>query len=124
MQADLIYSYTRKQAIADGVLVDVSKVAQEAGIKYPVAVTSTLWESLIKPTPELEAQGQSFDGRLWDLLFMFAFYARAATNSILIYECLFQMQPSEEPELRKIKAVIGPGDTTDPVITIMLPEED
>ena len=124
MQADLIYSYSRKQAIKDGVLIDVSKVAQEAGIKYPVAVTSALWESLIKPTSELKAQGHSFDGRLWDLLFMFAFYARSANRCTLIYECLFQMAPSREPKLHKIKAVIGPGDTLDPVITIMLPEED
>jgi hypothetical protein len=124
MPVDVIYSYSRKQAIADGVLVDVTKVAQEAGIKYPVAVTSALWASLIKPSPELEVQGQSFEGRLWDLLFMFAFYAQTATSSTLIYECLFQMYPSKEPELHKIKAVIGPGDTLDPVITIMFPEED
>ena len=35
----VISSYTRAEAIEDGVLVDVSKVAREAGIKYPVAVT-------------------------------------------------------------------------------------
>lgn len=34
-----IFSYSRKQAIADGVLVDVSEMAREAGFKYPVAVT-------------------------------------------------------------------------------------
>jgi len=125
MPADLIYSYTRKQAIADGVLIEVPlSTSKEAGIRYPVAITSALWESLIKPTPELEAQGQSFEGRVWDLVFMFALYARTATSSTLIYECLFQMNPSKEPELHKIKAVIGPGDTSDPVITIMLPEED
>ena len=30
-----IYEYSRKQAIADGVLVDVSIMAQEAGITLP-----------------------------------------------------------------------------------------
>src|ERR1019366_7436165 len=38
---DVIYSYTRKQAIEDGVLVDITEMAKEAGIKYPVAITST-----------------------------------------------------------------------------------
>jgi type I site-specific restriction endonuclease len=32
---DVIYSYTRKQAIEDGVLVDITEMAKEAGIKYP-----------------------------------------------------------------------------------------
>jgi len=124
MPVDLIFSYSREQAITDGILLDVTNTAQEAGIKYPVAITSALWDTLVKPSPELEAQGQSFDGRLWDLLFIFSYYARSTTGSIIIYECLFQMTQSEEPELHKIKAIIGPGDTIDPVITIMLPDED
>ena len=33
--SDLIHSYTRAQAIEDGVLVDVSDVAKEAGFKLP-----------------------------------------------------------------------------------------
>ena len=31
----VIYAYTRKQAIADGVQVDVTKTAKEAGISFP-----------------------------------------------------------------------------------------
>ena len=33
--ADLIHSYSRAEAIADGVLVDVTKPASEAGFKVP-----------------------------------------------------------------------------------------
>ena len=40
---DLIYSYSRAQAIDDGILVDVSAHARDLGIRYPVAVTATLW---------------------------------------------------------------------------------
>jgi hypothetical protein len=36
---DLIHRYTRAGALADGVLVDVSAVAREAGIRFPVALT-------------------------------------------------------------------------------------
>ena len=32
---EIIYSYTRAQAVADGVQVEVTKTAQEAGIKFP-----------------------------------------------------------------------------------------
>ena len=36
---DVIYTYTREQAIEEGVLIDVSEMASEAGFKWPVAVT-------------------------------------------------------------------------------------
>ena len=35
----VVYSYTRAQAVADGVQVEVTKTAQEAGIKYPMFLT-------------------------------------------------------------------------------------
>jgi hypothetical protein len=38
-ERDLIHSYSRAQAIADGVLIDVSATAREAGIRCPVALT-------------------------------------------------------------------------------------
>ena len=38
-QEDIIYTYTRAQAIEDGYIVDVSEVASEAGFRWPVAVT-------------------------------------------------------------------------------------
>jgi len=38
--AIVVSIYTRKQAISDGVLVDVTDMAKEAGIKYPVALTA------------------------------------------------------------------------------------
>jgi hypothetical protein len=41
--ADLIHSYTRTDALRDGVLIDVSAVAREAGIRYPVALTRAVW---------------------------------------------------------------------------------
>ena len=37
MNDEIIYAYTRAQAIEDGVLADVSEVAKEAGFRYPVA---------------------------------------------------------------------------------------
>ena len=68
----VIHTYTRAQAIEDGVSIDVSEVACEVGFRWPVAVTSTklsagtagVW-AYVEPTPELEAQGQSPAGRLW-----------------------------------------------------------
>ena len=43
---EVIYAYTRKQAIADGVQIDVTKTAQEAGIKFPAFITRGVFASV------------------------------------------------------------------------------
>ena len=48
-EAGLIHRYTRAEAIADGVLVDVSALAKEAGFKYPMALTATVYAPLLPP---------------------------------------------------------------------------
>ena len=45
-QSDLISTYTRAQALADGVLVDITLWAREAGFTIPVAVTAAVWAIL------------------------------------------------------------------------------
>ena len=119
---NLIYSYTRKQAIEDGVLIDVSKMASEAGIKHPVAVTYTLWYEYIEPDPDAKSLGQSIEGRLWDVLWMFRVKAFVSVDSQFQFRVYFIM--GKEVKLVELKAVCGPGDNHEPVITLMLPEED
>ena len=36
----LVLAYTRREAIADGVLIDATETAKEAGFRYPVALTA------------------------------------------------------------------------------------
>lgn len=74
--AEVIFSYSRAQAIADGVLVDVTETAKEAGFRDHTVITQALYERL--QCSELEkAEGQSFEGRLWDVLFVGITKARA-----------------------------------------------
>src|SRR5207249_231539 len=40
---DLIHRYTRADALRDGVLIDVSATAGEAGCTYPVGLTAAGW---------------------------------------------------------------------------------
>jgi len=124
----VISSYTRAQAIDDGVLVDVSEMAQEAGIKWPVAVTARLW-GLIEPSEVEQSFGQSIDGRLWDVLCMLRFAIRSSNSREIFYDVIFadEMRTNKnrlKQVTRTLKAVSGPGDAREPVITIMLPEED
>ena len=66
--ADLIHRYSRAAAIRDGVLIDVTAVAQEAGIRYPVALTAAAWAECVTVPPGVECQDEA--GRLWDVLFL------------------------------------------------------
>lgn len=119
----VIHSYTRAQALSDGVLIDVSDTAKEAGIKFPVALTSAVWGNYVAVPPGVECQDES--GRLWDVLYMFRFAvstSKAATDTIR-YRLLVRNDNCEAREI-ELKAVCGPGDEGEPIITIMLPEED
>ncbi len=59
----VIYSYTCAQAIADGVLVDVSETAREVGFRWPVAITAAMHDRLT-PAKTDQAAGQDYDARL------------------------------------------------------------
>lgn len=121
----LISSYSRAQAIADGVLVDITDYASEAGFRWPVAITDTAYNAYIVPSPDLIAQGQSIKGRLWDLFTMIRkSIKQCPDSSILEFSVLFLLTPDAQPELISLKSIAGPGDDASPVITIMLPTED
>lgn len=130
----LIDCYTREQMIEDGQLHDISKLAKEMGFKCPVAVTSAAW-SLIKNIPE-KFKWQDLDGRTWDVLSVLFWKARTSKESkrtLLLSVKLPHELTSfgaedgiERKELKlyaEFKAVAGPGDNGELVITIMLPEE-
>ena len=119
---EVISVYTRAQAIEDGVLVDVSTTAREAGITFPVAVTRTVFDHYITPDPRSIKFGQSVEGRLWDALWMLRNAAKRGGGTIH-YNVYFIMK-ERQSRLVQLKAVCGPGDDAEPVITIMLPEED
>lgn len=118
----VIYRYTRKQALEDGVLIDVSETAREAGIIYPVAITGTVWWSYVVPCERDRELGQSEKGRLWDVLWMFRNDAMQNAGDTMLFKVYFTLFCNQE--LVTLKAVCGPGDEGEPVLTIMLPEED
>jgi len=133
----VIYSYSREQAIRDGVLVDVSSMAKEAGVVFPVAVTQRVWSEYIVPDDRARKWGQSEEGRLWDTLHMFRMaimFSRrgsvihrkdllALQERTLYYSLYFVMKERQKRRI-KLKAVCGPGDDGEPVITIICPDED
>lgn len=122
-EKDVIYCYTRQQALEDGVLVDVSTLGQEAGFRFPVALTRAVWSHYVE-VPE-GVTGQDETGRLWDILQMlrWAIKKAPAGESILLFEVLVR-NDNHQPRKVQLKSVCGPGDEAEPVITIMEVDED
>ncbi len=117
---ETIYSYSRAQAIEDGVLVDLSQVESiRQSWKHPFACTSAVWaiieEALLQPHYDLA-------GILHDVSTMAKLSIRtneAARNSDQIrFEVII------DGKKHAMKLHIGPGDTAAPVLTLMLPYED
>lgn len=120
---DVIYTYTRKQAIEDGlqVLAD-RKLSQEAGIKYPVYLTSGVVE-LINKAVNNPKYLNDFDGVLWDIYTIFRFAAKNTRGNTLYFKVII-LGVGRKRYIDFI-AEIGSTDFDNPApaITIMLPEE-
>jgi hypothetical protein len=122
---NIIYSYTRAQAIADGMQVDVSTTAAEAGIRFPVFLTRTVFDACVTVPPRVSGQDEA--GRLWDIVWML----RAAIKSSLndcdrIPVSLYVRNDNRKPRLVSLIAICGAMDIEDsrPAITVMFPGED
>ena len=131
MFGPVIHSYTRAQAIDDGVLVEIPESASRAaGFRVPMTMTASAWgvtvgfgtdlaELLLKATAVLAAAmleyrqsehrarmglGEPVGDRL-----AFAYDAEREDGGVDVVQLLL---------------VIGPGDAGEPVGTVMLPSED
>jgi hypothetical protein len=120
---DLISVYTRSDALADGLLVDVTETAREAGFLYPVALTRAAWELCVALSPPARRAGDDERGRLWDIIWMMRWaIGRSGGGPDLAFEVLC-VTTSVRPSRVALRAVVGPGDDAEPVLTVMLPEE-
>lgn len=122
---DLIAVYTRAQAIEDGEQVEVSTVAREAGLRFPVFLTRAVYDEYVTVPPQ--AAGQDEAGRLWDIVWMLRHAIRQSppgTDRIAV--SLYVRNDHRRPKLVRLAAVSGPLDLDDaqPAITVMLPGED
>jgi hypothetical protein len=122
---EVIFSYTRSQAVADGVQVEVTKTAQEAGIRFPVFLTRAVFDAYVTVPPGVTAQDEA--GRLWDIITMARFaILRSRPGCDRLPVALYVRNDNRAPRLVRLTAVCGPLDIDDPqpAITIMLLDED
>ncbi len=121
-ESDIIHRYTRKEALEDGVLIDVSKVAQEAGIKYPTAVTSTVWGDFVRVPEGVVTQDEQ--GRLWDIIWLLRLAIQQSHGENTVHFYLHCRNSDHQVKRFLLKAVCGPDDDAAPCITVMMPDED
>ena len=107
-----------------------SVLAKKVGFKWPVALTHTAWCDCVAWTERNNRFKvyQDESGRLWDVLFM-AFYAtRTSKDSGDQPQFSLYRVPKDghsvEAEEVTLKLIVGLGDSGEPVVTILLPNED
>lgn len=116
--------YTRAQAIADGVLVDLSAIVPDVcrqHYKHPVACTAAVW-GIIDASVRNRHHMNSVAGVVHDILWMSRVYKRQISPDTVITRVT--ITGAGRKKLYDFKLIVGPGDRAEPVITLMLPEED
>lgn len=122
----LTFRHSREHAIAAGLLIDVDDTARRLGYEIPVAVTDAVW-AILEDVPL--GSGETAADRLTALLnrlHRIVLKARCAFPYAFTLEavpvCLTR-RASGQREVLLLRIVFGPGDSPEPVLTILLPSE-
>jgi hypothetical protein len=107
-----IYAYTAEDALEDGMLVDVTYLAKDAGFNWAVRITNTVFDLC---TPD-EYDHEDYTGRLWDILNLARLAIRASDDDRMT---TFTVRLGDEDY--ELWAVMDT--TSGPAIHIMRPED-
>lgn len=119
--AEVIHSYTRAEAIADGFLFDVSEIARAERFRFPVAFGFYAYTDAV----DFDGKTAAYPARITAVLSAAREAIRDWPESA--YRGEFQIDRAEgdaEPDLLTLTAHCGPGDQGEPVITIMRPADE
>lgn len=123
-----ISTYTRAQAIEDGVLVDLAVFTASghsavalAGFRFPVAITGTALHAVCGCAPE---DNPDAFARVYALLAIMKVAIRNSVDGDRIDFTVPALFENGDTRQLALYALCGPGDHAEPVVTIMLPEED
>jgi hypothetical protein len=121
---DMIFSYSRREAIEDGVLVDVTDQAKARGFKVSVCLSSAAYGVAVDRKEQGEGDGfRTLDDRLADVLEAALMAARQQQEGDRASFKVYRMRDAGR-ETIDLYAHIGPGDEGEPVVTIMIVGED
>lgn len=110
---------TRQDAIDDGDLIEITRMGREIGITFPLAVSAQAAQRMV-PFPNIPQE--IVTENLWDTLH--AFRDRASMTTAEEFEFQASLYLNGLVPTITFKATVSPGDDGEPVITIMMPDED
>ena len=113
-----IWSYSRAEALADEVLIDVSELAREAGFRYPVALTATAWQDCVLVSSTDHVHDET--GRLGDVLNVLRYVVRMNPGRSEVRFCVDIADENEHVTRVWLKCQCGFGDSPEPVLTVMV----
>lgn len=123
---EIIHTYTRYQAIADGVLVDLSSSFpnETRMFRWNVCCTDTIWNLIERAAEADECEVAVY---VWDVCYMACTtiqHVKDADQPELFFKVCLPLRESGTE--RRLKLVCGPTsfDDPSPCLTIMLTEED
>ena len=122
---ETIHVYSRTQAIEDGFLVDLMQDEMlevcRQHYKFPIACTTSVFE-IMRKAVENPRYRNDYAGVLHDMLWMSKVMKRQIDESTVIFRVI--ITGAGRQRNFDFKLQVGPGDQGEPVITIMLPNED
>lgn len=114
---ECIFRYTRANAISDGVLVDLTNIETvKMHWKHHLACTDTVYGIIERA---IAGGGCDLKGIMHDISVMAKDEARKGGRTDVIHFLV-----GIGNRIHELKLHIGPGDTAEPVLTLMLPTED
>lgn len=121
---EIIHTYTRQQAIADGVLIDLTTCfpSDTRMFKFPLACTAAVWAKIEEAARLDEVEPGLY---VWDICWMaLRKIQEERETQTLYFDVCLPLRDGVKPS--RLKMVCGPTGPDDPssCLTLMLPEED
>jgi hypothetical protein len=120
----------RRKAVEDGLLIDVSQVAWDAGFSSPTFVTTSVWNDCVAWTADDDARQvhQDQQERLWNLLIMAWVGVRTnlKARGSVAYRLLRIPRDghSKDAQTVPLKIILSRADDGARLLTILQPHED
>lgn len=117
---DLIFSYSRKEAIEDGTLVDITAIAGTCGFRLNTCITEAIYNTLCNKTVNCEGIDKNIRYMLREV---YAFIQANKHKQSDRLDVPLRL-PGSEKERDVLRVVVGPGDDEKPVLTICYQGEE
>jgi hypothetical protein len=113
----------RQEAIEAGILVDVSQIAEQVGLRLSVGISKPLWELGITASRQLA--DEECQGRVRDVLLALRLHVEQAeiTAPWIKFPALLSLPPETQPQVCTLVAIAHKDSTAPYALTVMLPEE-